>query len=130
MKVPGRPGPYSFIASDKDRGEIPMARPLQLEIVERARRLIANEQHWCRGQLAEDARGRIVFPTSANAVRRCGLGAVIAAAFKLTQNYDAAYALAQNTLRPYCALSTLVHVNDERGHAAVIALFDEVISSS
>ena len=107
-----------------------MSRPLKLQIVEQARRLIANEQNWCRGQLAEDARGRIVFPTSANAVRRCGLGAVIAAAFKLTQNDDKAYALAQDTLRPYCALSTLVHVNDERGHAAVIALFDEVISSS
>src|SRR5262245_3019915 len=107
-----------------------MARPLKLQIVKQARRLIANAQHWCRGQLAEDARGRIVSPTSANAVRRCGLGAVIAAAFKFTQNYDAAYALALNTLRPYCALSTLVHVNDERGHAAVIALFDEVISSS
>ena len=107
-----------------------MARPLQLQIVERARSLIADEQHWCRGQLAEDARGRIVLPTSAKAVRRCGLGAVIAVAFKLTQNYDAAYALAQNALRPYCGLSTLVHVNDERGHAAVIALFDEVISSS
>src|SRR5262245_39436422 len=106
-----------------------MARPLQLQIIETARALIEDKEHWCRGQLAEDARGRIVFPISANAVRRCGLGAVIAAAFKLTQNYDAAYALAQNTLRPYCALSTLVHVNDERGHAAVIALFDEVISS-
>jgi hypothetical protein len=107
-----------------------MSRPLTLQIVEQARSLIADEQHWCRGQLAEDARGRIVFPTSAKAVRRCGLGAVIAVAFKLTQNYDAAYALAQNALRPYCGLSTLVHVNDERGHAAVIALFDEVISPS
>ena len=107
-----------------------MSRPLNLQIVEQARSLIADEQYWCRGQLAEDARGLTVLPTSANAVRRCGLGAVIAAAFKLTQNYDAAYAIAQNALRPYCALSTLVHVNDERGHAAVIALFDEVISSS
>src|SRR5262245_40245586 len=109
---------------------ISMARPLKLQIVEQARSLIADEQHWCRGQLAEDARGRIVVPTSAKAVRRCGLGAVIAAAFGLTQDYDAAYTLAHNALRPYCGLSTLVHVNDERGHAAVIALFDEVISSS
>ena len=107
-----------------------MSRPLKVQIVEQARSLIADEQHWCRGQLAEDARGRIVLPTSAKAARRCGLGAVIAAAYQLTQNYDAAYALAHNALRPYCSLSTLVHVNDERGHAAVIALFDEVISSS
>src|SRR5262245_38637644 len=71
-----------------------------------------------------------VVPTSAKAVRRCGLGAVIAAAFQLTQNYDPAYALVHNALRPYCSLSTLVHVNDVRSHAAIIALFDEVISSS
>ena len=107
-----------------------MARSLQVQIVERARALVADERHWCRGQLADNARGQVVLPISANAVRRCGLGAVIAAAFQLTQDYDAAYVLAQNALRPYCGLSTLVHVNDERGHAAVIALFDEVIFSS
>jgi hypothetical protein len=105
-----------------------MSRPLKLQIVEQARSLIADEQHWCRGQLAEDARGRIVLPISAKAVRRCALGAVIAAAFQLTRNYDAAYALAHNALRPHFGLSTLVQVNDVRGHAAVLALFDEVIS--
>ena len=107
-----------------------MSRPLTFQIVEQARSLIADEQHWCRGQLAANTRGQVVLPTSAKAVRRCGLGAVIAAAFQLTQDYDAAYILAHNALRPYCGLSTLVHVNDERGHAAVIALFDEVMSSS
>jgi hypothetical protein len=28
-----------------------MAKPLKLQIVERARALIADEQHWCRGEL-------------------------------------------------------------------------------
>ena len=27
-----------------------MAKPLQIQIVERARSLIAEERHWCRGQ--------------------------------------------------------------------------------
>jgi hypothetical protein len=67
-----------------------------------------------------------VFPTSANAVKRCGLGAVIA--YQLTHDYDAANELAHNALRPHCGITTLVHVNDVRGHAAVLALFDEVIS--
>jgi hypothetical protein len=58
-----------------------MARLLRIQIVERARALIADKQHWCRGHLAEDASGVGVFPTSANAVKRCGLGAVIAAAY-------------------------------------------------
>ena len=105
-----------------------MSRPLKLQIVEEARSLIADKRHWCRGQLAEDARGQVVFPTSAKAVRRCGLGAVIAAAFQLTRDYDTANELANSALLPHTGVSTLVHVNDVRGHAAVLALFDEVIS--
>ena len=106
-----------------------MARPLKFLIVEQARSLIVDKQHWCRDHLAEDAGGVSVFPTSVNAVKRCGLGAVIAAAYQLTRDYDAANELAHNALRPHAGISTLVHVNDVRGHAAVLALFDEVISA-
>ena len=70
-----------------------MSRPFKLQIVERARALIADEQHWCRGHLAQDVNGVAVSPTSANAVKRCGLGAVIAAAYELTHDFDAAIAL-------------------------------------
>jgi hypothetical protein len=105
-----------------------MSRPLKPQIVEQARSFIADEQHWCRGHLAEDASGASVFPTSASAVKRCGLGAVIAAAYQLTRDYDAANELAHNALQPHYGISTLVHVNDVRGHAAVLALFDEVIA--
>jgi hypothetical protein len=106
-----------------------VSRPLKLQIVEQARALIADAEHWCRGQLAEDASGGGVFPTSTNAVKRCGLGAVIAAAYQLTHDYDAANELAHNALRPLYGITTLVHVNDIRGHAAVLALFDEVIAT-
>ena len=106
-----------------------MAKPLRSQIVERARSLIVDEQHWCRGHLAQSASGLSVFPTSASAVKRCGLGAVIAAAYELTHDYDAAYELAHKALRPLYGTSTLVRVNDMRGHAAVLALFDEVIAA-
>ena len=106
-----------------------MSRPLKLQIVEQARALIADEQHWCRGQLAQSATGLSVFPTSASAVKRCGLGAVIAAAYQLTQDYEAANDLAHKALRPLYGISTLVRVNDMRGHAAVLALFDGVIAA-
>jgi hypothetical protein len=53
---------------------------------------------------------------------------VIAAAFQLTRDYDAANELAHNALRPSYGTSTLVHINDTRGHAAVLAMFDEVIA--
>jgi hypothetical protein len=61
-----------------------VSRPLKIQIAERARDLIADEQHWCRRHLALDANGVVVSPTSARAVKRCGLGAVIAAAYQLT----------------------------------------------
>ena len=107
-----------------------MAKPLQLQIVERARALIADEQHWCRGVLAQDASGASVLATSASAVKRCGLGAVIAAAYQLTNDLGAAHDLAFKALRPSYGTATLVRVNDMRGHAAVLALFDEVLAAS
>ena len=106
-----------------------MAKPLQFQIVERARALIADEQRWCRGHLAQTASGLSVFTTSATAVKRCGLGAVIAAAYQLTHDHDAANALAHKALHPLYGTATLVRVNDMRGHAAVLALFDEVITA-
>jgi hypothetical protein len=106
-----------------------MAKPFQIQIIEQARCLIADKQHWCRGQLAEDADGISVYPTSASVAKRCALGAVIAAAYQLTHDYDTANELAHNALRPHAGISTLVHVNDVRGHAAVLALFDQVIAA-
>jgi hypothetical protein len=105
-----------------------MSRPLKIQIVEAARILIADEQHWCRRHLAEDVNGVSVSPTSASAVKRCGLGAVIAAAYQLTRDFDAAHKLGQEALRPKYGAATVIYVNDTKGHAAVLALFDEVIA--
>jgi hypothetical protein len=105
-----------------------LSRPLKVQIAETARTLIADEQHWCRRHLAEDVNGVSVSPTSASAVKHCGLGAVIAAAYQLTHDFDAAHQLAQEVLGAHYRAATLMHVNDSRGHAAVLALFDEVIA--
>src|SRR5262245_21807862 len=110
-------------------GNFQMARPLQIQIVERARALIADERHWCRGELARDVNGEGVCPTSASAVRRCALGAVVAAAHELTHDLGVAHGFAFKALRPQYGTATLVRVNDMRGHAAVLALFDEVIAA-
>ena len=106
-----------------------MAKPLHSQIVERARSLITDEEHWCRGYLAQDASGLSILPTSTRAVKHCGLGAVLAAAYQLTYDFDAAYELAHKALRPHYGTATLVHVNDMRAHAAVLALFDEVMAA-
>ena len=66
---------------------------------------------------------------SNSAVKRCGLGALISAAYQLTHDFDVAYELGHKALRPRYGPATLTHVNDERGHAAVLTLFDEVIAA-
>ena len=106
-----------------------MSKPLKIQIVEMARALIADEQHWCRRHLGEDVNGVSVSPTSASALKRCGLGAVIAAAYQLTHDFDAADRLGFEALRPRYGPVTVMHVNDTIGHAAVLALFDEVIAA-
>ena len=106
-----------------------MSKPLKIQIVELARTLIADEQqHWCRHHLAVDENGIVVLPMSPRAVKRCALGAVIAAAYQLTHDFDAAFKLGHEALDwP----SRQAHaVNDVRGHAAVLALFDEIIAAS
>jgi hypothetical protein len=37
-----------------DVGRVPMSKPLRVQIVERARALIQDERHWCRGELASE----------------------------------------------------------------------------
>lgn len=105
-----------------------MAKPLQIQIVEKARARIADQQRWCRGELARDVIEGVC-PTSASAVRRCALGVVVAAAHELTHDLAAAHDFAFKALRPQYGTATLVRVNDMRGHAAVLALFDEVITA-
>jgi len=104
-----------------------VSRPLKVQIVERARALIADEQHWCRRHLALDNNGVVVSPTSSLAVKRCGLGAVIAAAYHLT--HDLVRLTSFKVLGSHYCGATLIHVNDVRGHAAVLGLFDEVIAA-
>jgi hypothetical protein len=107
-----------------------MSRPLKLQIVEQARALVVDETHWCRGELARDMNGMGVCPTSDRAIKRCGLGALIMAACQITNDHRGAHDLAIQALRPLYGSATLVHVNDMRGHAAVLALFDEVIAAA
>ena len=106
-----------------------MAKPLKVQIIEKAKELIQEERHWCRGYLAVDAYGDSVDPTSSEAVRRCALGALIAAAYQLTSDRVRAYDLAANALRPLCGSNTVVLVNDQRGHARVLTLFDEAMAA-
>jgi len=62
-------------------------------------------------------------------MKRCGLGALIMAAYQITNDRRGAHDLAIKAMRPLHGSAALVNVNDVRGHAAVLALFDEVIAA-
>ena len=106
-----------------------MAKPLKFQIIEKAKELIQDERHWCKGSLGIDASGESADPTTRKAVRRCAFGALIAAAYQLTDSRAQSYELAVNALRPLCGSNTVVLTNDHRGHAAVLALFDEAMAA-
>ena len=107
-----------------------MSKPLKIQIVELARALIADEQHWCLHHLALDKNGIVVGPMSPRAVRWCALGAAIAAAYQLTHDFDTAHKLGHEALAPIGGPIPVMHINDTRGHSAALALFDEVIAAS
>jgi len=97
--------------------------------IERAKELIQDESRWCRGYLAVDADGISADPTGSEAVRRCALGALLAAAYQLTNSREKSCELATNALRPLCGSNKVVLVNDYQGHVAILALFNEAIAA-
>jgi hypothetical protein len=46
-----------------------------------------------------------------------------------TDDFDAAHQLGHEALGPHYRAATLMQINDISGHAAVLALFDEVIAA-
>lgn len=106
-----------------------MARPIKIQIIERARALIADEHNWCPGDLARDRMGYSVSPTDRDAEQRCALGALMAAAYELTGDPRQARDLAMTAMRPLLGATQLTHINDARGHGATLTLFDSVIAA-
>ena len=106
-----------------------MSKPLKVQVIEKARALIEDELHWWCGELARDMNAPSGCPTNSRAERRCALGAMIAAAYQITNDFSRAHDLAITAVRPLYGSATLVNVNDVRGHAAVLALLDEVIDA-
>ena len=106
-----------------------MSKPARLLILQRARALIEDEQHWCPGDLARDSTGFSVSPTDSNAAQRCALGAILAAAYQFTGNLDRAQEIAMVAMRPVIGATSLTHVNDVEGHAAILNLFDLAIEA-
>jgi hypothetical protein len=104
-----------------------MSKLLKVQIIEAARALIANENHWCRRQMAFDRDGGAVCATDGSAFKLCGYGALIAAARHMTNDCSRAHELAANAASCFGGSDALIAINDTDGHAAVLALFDEAL---
>jgi hypothetical protein len=68
-----------------------LSKPLKIQIVERARALIADEQHWCHRHLAEGSFCEVL-KESAKCQKRQRV--------QLTHDFDAADRLGYEALRP------------------------------
>ena len=72
-----------------------MSKTLKVQVIEKARALIEDERHWCRGELARDVNASSICPTDSGAERRCALAALMAAAYQITNDLSRAYDLAK-----------------------------------
>jgi hypothetical protein len=95
------------------------------EVLRAARAQIADRKRWCRGDLAQDADGGLVLPSSPDARRFCALGA-LSVAEGSARGYEAALLL--NAVSG----SSIVALNDEGrwgrlAHRRVLAAYDAAI---
>ena len=107
-----------------------MSKPIQIQIIEEARSLIQDEKQWCRGELAFDIYGAPVCPTGPTASKWCAYGALVAVSHRMAGDTSRAFDLADVAAKHFGGSDAIMKVNDKQGHAAVLALLDEVIRRS
>ena len=102
-----------------------MSQPLERQVIEQARALIATPQTWTQGEFARDEAGNPVSWRSRQAVQFCLWGALNRAAYVMTGDRRMAITLAD---RAAAAMrepgGSLSRVNDHGTHADVLAIFD------
>lgn len=103
-----------------------------LETLKAARELISDPDRWTTKASARDAEGRHVHACDPDAVSWCALGAIVRSVGTRDDLHDNDYA-SNAAIRLSNALtrddSRVATVNDEQGHAAILALFDKAIAN-
>jgi hypothetical protein len=106
-----------------------MSKPVPVIIIQRERDLISDEQHWCRGSYARGKGGFSVAVNDPKARRYCAMGALLLAASEVCGDQATASQLAYGIAETISPTGSLVFINDHRGHAAVLSLFDAAIAA-
>ena len=101
------------------------------QILEEARALIADPQHWTRGCMARGMDGEEVGLTGNYAVCWCSLGAInrvgVITLPDGSLQYDAAFHQAYGRLSAVIGDSSIADFNDTHSHAEVLAVFDKAL---
>ena len=105
-----------------------MSQPLERQVIEQARALIATPAAWTQGEFARDTSGKPVSWRSPQAVQFCLWGALNRAAYAMTGDKLRAIPLADHAAGALREAGTsLSRVNDHGTHADVLALFDKYL---
>ena len=105
-----------------------MSQPLERQIVERARALVAAPQTWTQGEFARNAGGEPVSWRSPEAVQFCLWGALNRAAYEMTGDRYGSVGLADRAAAALRrGVPSLSRANDRGTHADVLALFDKYL---
>lgn len=105
-------------------------RPSIVDVLQRARELITDENNWCQGVYALNRHGRIVNVEDRFAVRFCMNGALARAAGLSINEVEKGEIMRH--LRPFLNGNNLHFAhrfNDDHTHAEVLAAFDKAIAS-
>ena len=108
-----------------------MTTTVQRQILINARALIADPAHWSSGMLARAADGGHVDPCDPSATNWCAVGAIHRAAYDLVGDRDQAIRIGNDVAKTICPrrwfFGGVEAINDIRGHAAVLSVFDQAL---
>lgn len=94
---------------------------------------ILQKNGWCRGRLAQDAKGRVCFPTSRLAVSFCAVGAINRAGKGINRQSEDAIDAVDDELAKKEQMWSIIEYNDRsasscaKGKRDIIRLFDRTI---
>jgi hypothetical protein len=111
-----------------------MTTTVQKQVLINARALIADPAHWTRGVLACNANGRKVQWHDQSATKWCAMGAIYRAAYDIVRDPQEATRIGNELAKNACPnrwfRGGLPSINDRRGHAAVLKLFDKALQAA
>jgi hypothetical protein len=107
-----------------------MTTTVQKQVLINARALIADRARWTRCAFACTASGHDVVWYDQSAIKWCAMGALYRAAYDLVGDPKEATRIGNEVAKSVCLrrwLRSLSILNDWRGHAAVLAVFDKAL---